>query len=98
MPICRFSNPQGLGVSGPVAHLGEHRDQNTAGQRAIAAAEPSAMAEKEGRTLPERSGRAPSRGQVSDPSGHFGKLFGAGRNQVEQACALIRDDPTALLR
>ena|SRR5579863_7850324 len=97
MPICRFSNPQGLGVSGPVAHLGEHRDQNTAGQRAIAAAEAWIHAEKEGKTLKRGGDRAKGmvhpEGVVKDAEGHFSKMFGVRGATVQHARALLRGDP-----
>jgi hypothetical protein len=67
----------------------------TASQRAMAAAAAWAMAEREGRVQSgaERA-KSAQRGQIiRNPRDHFAALFGVGKNYVEMARALLRDDP-----
>jgi hypothetical protein len=73
-----------------------------AGQRAVAAARAWAAAEAEGRILKpgetERRPSSPQKGEhlISKPREHFGTMFGAGKNQVEQAKALVDKNPVGV--
>lgn len=66
----------------------------TAGQRAVAAARAWTVAEKEGRISKEgRPKNSPQQGElIKNPRVYFGKMFGAGKDQVEQAKALVDND------
>jgi hypothetical protein len=74
----------------------------TAGQRAVAAARAWAVADAEGRILkPGETKRRPSSPQkgehlIANPRVHFGKMFTAGKDQVEQAKALVDNDPVGV--
>jgi hypothetical protein len=67
----------------------------TAGQRAVAAARAWKVAENEGRIAKEGrpAKNSPQQGElIKSPRDHFGKMFGAGKDQVEQAKALVDND------
>jgi ParB-like chromosome segregation protein Spo0J len=74
------------------------RRQLKAGPLAIAAAEAWIEAEKAGQVSTGKGGnrtKAQSALWISDPRKYFGKLFGVGEKYVEQARALLKDDPLA---
>lgn len=74
------------------------RRQLKAGPLAIAAAEAWIEAEKAGLVLTGKGGdrsNAQSGHCIKDPRTHFGKLFGVGKNYVDQAHTLCKDDPPA---
>jgi hypothetical protein len=67
----------------------------TAGQRAIAAAEAWNYAESRGMTGTGRKLGIEGTEVGTKARTYFGKLFGADEHQVDQARALLRDDPPA---
>lgn len=86
-----------------VVSLNVKRRNMSASQKAMAAAEAWAIAEREGRVHTGRGGdrRKPQNGVsfISEPAKHFAALFGVGsKNYVEMGRALLRDDPTEAAR
>jgi hypothetical protein len=64
----------------------------------MAAAEAWAYAEAQGMVSAhggDRKSNAQRGHLISDPRSHFAEAFGVGKNYVEQARALLRDDPPA---
>jgi hypothetical protein len=78
-----------------VISINAKRRKSNAGQLAMAAAEAWHIAEKDGKVQTKggnRKSKAQSGHLISEPRDYFAKAFGVGKNYVEQARALLKDD------
>ena len=83
---------------GLVVSLNVKRRNLSSSQRAMAAAKAWALAEQEGKVQTQggdRKSKAQSGHLIAAPRDHFAVMFGVSKTYVEQARALLRDDPLA---